>query len=1166
MTQHDECPGLESIAALVDGRLPDADAARLRAHVAGCPACFELTRETMHFLSAEAAGARPRIGPPDADRPDADRPFSRVARHAVWWSVAALLAVVAGLQIARRVRDDGVTGLVRAVGERRLVEARLTGGFAYAPLPSPVRGPGRLDRANPGDWKVYEAAGKVDAAAARRGDDPVALHTLGLAQLVLGNPDAAVEALEGSTRARPADARALSDLAAAYLARADAAGRADDVVRAIDAARHALALDPGCDEARFNFALALEKQIAGAPEPGAAAPEPGAAAPERGDAAPDPAAAMDAWGDYLRHDGGSPWADEARRRLAALQKASDLLPVPPDPAAVEAAARQGDLEAVTTLVRAGPRIGREVLERRLLPAWAGAERSDPAGAAAALRAARTLAQAIVDLSGDRLGIEAVGAIDAAAGGGARASIASGVEQYARAFARDDAGDVQAAAEGFRSAAQALARGGSPLARAALLRAAICDYYGSPGAGLRLRLDLMGADPANRPYLSLLARVRWMQGLLAAVGGDLSRSYARYEEALALFERTGEYDGVASANFLLAENLDLVGDRESAWRHRARALGLAGRADADRRRSILLEATLAALAQNLPWAALTFHEPLLDPWSTGDPGARSETYTMRARIHDACGDPDGALADLADADRALAGVGDPDLRRRYAAEIAAGRGATLLRHDPGAALEPLRQAGDYFASVGSTSRLAELRLDLGRAHEALGAAADAEKDYDGGIDALEETYARLLIDPHRVSFLDRTWELFDAMIRLQAGGRERPERAFAYAERARRAELLTPEACASPTPASDPPDAAAIARGLPDGVAVLYLVATPDRLLRWVLRAGRVEFRPQPIAPGAIAGLVRDVRNAADGGDEPAFRDAAAALYDLLLRPVETLLAGATEIRFVSDRLLNDVPFAALLDRDGDAFLVERYATGVAPAAASLVAACDHDAHAPAAARAVVVGDPALDETDRALLAPLPAAEAEARQVASLYPGATLLIGKAATAGAFLASIASADVVHFAGHALINERYPLLSALVLAPDPADARPNRVTAFDLKQAAIARARLVVLGACRAAGGGAAHAGGAFSLARPFLAAGVPEVVGTLWAVRDQEAGSILVELHRAYRSGSSAVEGLRQAQLAALRGPDPAARSPLSWGAYVVNGTVLRSGIPSRKEAS
>lgn len=1168
MTQRDECRGAESIAALVDGRLPAAEAARLRAHLAACPTCFELTRETLHLLSGEGHGARQGI-----DLLEAVRTFYHLNK-AAWWSAAALLVVAAGLAVAWRVRDDGLAGLVRAVGDRRLVEARLSGGFAYGPIASPERGAVPLDSARPGDWRVFEAAGKIHEDAARRGGDPGALHTVGLAQLVLGHPDAAVEALEGSTRARPGDARALSDLAAAYLARADATGHPDDLVRAIDASRHALAIDPGCDEARFNFALAIEKQIAsGAPTNpatgGPAAGGPATPGPGTGStSAPDPARAIEAWRDYLDHDGHSPWADEARRRLATLQKMSDLLPVPPDPAALEAAARRGDFAAVSTLVQAGPRIAYEVVERRLLPAWAAARRDHQDDSAAkALRAARIVAQAIESLSGDRLEIEAVQTIESGATNDtARAAIASGVEQYAAALARQDAGDLKTAAAGYRSAAEALERGGSPLDREAALRLAICDYFGSPGPDVRQRLDRIGTDLATRRYDSLLARVRWMQGLVAAVGGDLSRSYARYEEALALFERTGEYDGVASAHFLLAENLDLVGDQEAAWRHRARALGLASRADADHRRSILLDATRAALDQGRPWAALTLHEPLLEPWSTGDPGARCEAYMKRARILADCGDPDGALSDLADADRALTGVGDPDLRRRYVAEIAASRGAILLRRDPGAALEPLRQAAGYFASVGSMIRLAELQLDLGRAHEALGEADEAEKDYDAGIDALEKTFCQLLTEPHRISFLDRTWQLYDAMIRLQAEGRDRPDRAFAYAERERLAELFKPRICDPGTAAVELPDAASIARDLPDGVAVVYLAVVPDRLLRWVLRDGRVDFRPQPIAPGMINGLVRDVRDATAAGDEPAFRDAAAGLYDLLVRPVQTLLAGSAEIRFVPGRSLNDVPYAALLDRDGGEFLVERHAIGVAPTASMLVAAGDRDTHAPDSARAAVIGNPALDEEDRAILSPLPGAEAEAREIASFYPGGSLLVGRSATAGRFLAAIAAAEIVHFAGHAIINERYPLLSALVLAPDPSGARTTRVTAFDLKQATIARARLVVLGSCRASGGGTARAGGAFSLARPFLAAGVPEIVGTLWPVRDREAESILVDLHRAYRRGLSAVEGLRQAQLAALRGPGPAARSPLSWGAYVVNGTVLRSGNSLKREAS
>jgi CHAT domain-containing protein len=303
--------------------------------------------------------------------------------------------------------------------------------------------------------------------------------------------------------------------------------------------------------------------------------------------------------------------------------------------------------------------------------------------------------------------------------------------------------------------------------------------------------------------------------------------------------------------------------------------------------------------------------------------------------------------------------------------------------------------------------------------------------------------------------------------------------------------------------------------------------------------------------------------AAERHDEHGFRDAVEALYDLLIRPIDDLLPPSGTFRIVPDRRLDDVPFAALVDRETGVFFAERFASGIAPTAAAIVARCPAATHAPATARALVVGNPAFDRARHAGLAPLPDAEWEARRVAALYPGATVLLGADATAPRLLAGLAGAQVVHVAAHALVNDRYPLLSSLLMAPDPAGASGDLVTALDLKRAAPAGARLVVLGACRAAGGGTERPGGAFSLARPFLAAGVPEVVGTLWQVSDRPASALLVALHEEYRRGRDAVESLRQAQLAALRGNDPETRSPLAWGAFVVDGTPIPSGIATRE---
>jgi tetratricopeptide (TPR) repeat protein len=80
----------------------------------------------------------------------------------------------------------------------------------------------------------------------------------GVAQLLVGDHDAAVEALEHAAAAEPARAAYHNDLAAAYLARGRAWDERADFEKSQRAAERALALDPALDEAYFNQALALD--------------------------------------------------------------------------------------------------------------------------------------------------------------------------------------------------------------------------------------------------------------------------------------------------------------------------------------------------------------------------------------------------------------------------------------------------------------------------------------------------------------------------------------------------------------------------------------------------------------------------------------------------------------------------------------------------------------------------------------------------------------------------------------------------------------------------------------------------------------------------------------------------------------------------------------------
>jgi CHAT domain-containing protein len=1059
-----------------------------------------------------------------------------------------LILAFGSLHLYRLAQPDGLRRLVTAVGTRRFVEPRLSGGFDYAPFPSPRRGPVPLDRLDPDEWGIVEAAEGIrqDAERADAGVDD--RRALGLAHLLLGNLNEAVETLEALSRSRPGDAQALSDLAAAYLVRSDGTGGAEDRVRAIDAARHAVEIDSTLAEARFNLALALEKQVAS----------------DAIGAEADAAAAIEAWEEYLLHDVDSSWADEARRRVAALRNRSAGLPTLPTLDMVERAARTGDVDATMALIRPNPRVGREVLERRLLPEWSAAYQEQRAPtASASLAAAASLARAIEGVSGDPLENDTVRAVeDAVAEGRGGQALAAALNGYARSIDLYERDEMQAASPGFRAAEAAFEGAGVPLRWSASLYASITDYYDGRLAIARENVDKLGARDTALRYPSLLARVRWVQGLLRAVTGDLSGALEHYREALGLFERVGETDGVASANFLIAEGLDLLGDREVAWRHRATALAFASRVAAGQRRPIHLDATFAALAQGRPWAALTFQAPVFEPWSAAEPGALAEAYQIRAMIFDAIGDPDAALEDLESSKGSCAAIGDPGLRRRLEAELSATRGTTLVGREPRDAVVSLGQAIAYFEEVGATSRLPALYLDRGRAQQAIGAFRDAESDYARGVDLLERTHAGLIAEPQRVSFLDRAWTLFDAIVALEAGPLENPGQAFLYAERARRTELLAPRErpaahaerglTARPQP-DEPLDAKAVAREMTGDQALVLLVMVPDRLLRWVFHDGRWDFRPQPLAIPRVESLVERVRGATEERNEKALLNSMIALYDLLLRPIEDLLPPTGVLYIVPDRRLDDVPYSALLDGREGRYVLERYATVIAPTAGLVATAPRARERARDGPRVLVVGSPAFDARRHPDLAPLPAAEVEASRIAALYPGSVLLTGRDATAARFLQLMATADIIHFAGHAIANDRHPFLSALVMAPEPEGGARDLLTALDLQQAATMSARLVVLGACRASGGGTERPGGAFSLARPFLAAGVPAVVGTQWAVGDRPAAAILSAFHLEFRRGASAASSLRAAQLAALHGPDPETRSPLTWGAFLVNGT-------------
>jgi tetratricopeptide (TPR) repeat protein len=278
MRAPDSCPDPETLAVFLDGGLTTRGRDDIAAHLTTCETCYAVFLESAQTrVTAAAVVPLP------------------------WWRTRPGLATAAGLAAAAVVllavnlgvlssRGPALTGLVAAVGTDRLVEPRLSGGFAHGPLRGALRSAQPSSPSVSPDVRI--AAAEVEKRAAGR-DSAAAAHARGIAALVVGDHDRGVEALERSVERDPFNARMLSDLAAAYLVRATATNNRDDLSRALASANRALTADRSLPEAWFNRALALER-LAMVEE------------------------ARTTWQGYLAIDDRSGWADEARAHLHAM--------------------------------------------------------------------------------------------------------------------------------------------------------------------------------------------------------------------------------------------------------------------------------------------------------------------------------------------------------------------------------------------------------------------------------------------------------------------------------------------------------------------------------------------------------------------------------------------------------------------------------------------------------------------------------------------------------------------------------------------------------------------------------------------------------------------------------------------------------------------------------
>jgi CHAT domain-containing protein len=342
--------------------------------------------------------------------------------------------------------------------------------------------------------------------------------------------------------------------------------------------------------------------------------------------------------------------------------------------------------------------------------------------------------------------------------------------------------------------------------------------------------------------------------------------------------------------------------------------------------------------------------------------------------------------------------------------------------------------------------------------------------------------------------------------------------------------------------------------LPSGTVVVELVLLDNRIHAWILRGDLIHDFDLTSQASAVSVKIDEYFDAMGKSDEDLCSKLSRELGNNLLTEIMPFLKAAERVIFVPDGPLGKVPFAALQNPDTKQYLVQNYAIAVAPSAAVYAQALSRAGSLGKRFGSVLaIGDPDFDRSLWPLTKSLDNARVEVVQVAALYPRSKTLVGKAATMAEFERSAQAYNVLHVAAHAFVNRERPLLSLLLFSPSSSQGDVGALYARDLYKLKLSETRLVVLAACSSMGEGSVRRADLSSLARPFLATGVPSVIGTLWPVGDHEAREFIVRFHKDLLALGDPMRALQKTQAESIAASGARSSRSSVWAAFQILGS-------------
>jgi CHAT domain-containing protein len=994
--------------------------------------------------------------------------------------------------------DRGLVALNEAYKNQRPTQARIS-VFSYAPPSNERGGPDKVN----GDAK--RRAGLFLQSAADDAPSAATYHALGDYLLAAGQFDEALAQFTKASELDPNNARLQNDMGVALLEKAGATGLDDeagkglaDVGVSLSHFDRALELDGSLPDALFNRALALERLKTFEQ-------------------------AREAWTKYLERDSSSGWADEARRHLERLderrrgetsqnkeQVFKDFL---------EAYRLGDDSRAWQVISRNREAITGKLVFTQLIDAYLNysteGRDDDARGVLQSLRYAGELE---LKYAGDSYTAD-LARYYGLSPPARLAALSEAHEQMRRGFEWCQRAKFGDAARAFESARAAFESAGDES------EIYFSDYWigysyhqsaRSEEASTVLRRLIRVCTQKN--YKWLLAQALNSSANVQSVLKNYSDGIAETEQSLTLSEQVGDIYTVQKNLAQQADKYRWLDNRPQMLKYIARCLEQSEAVWPGARQTWRNydSAANAFQALGLYSAALAYgHEALRLSVEEQDPSTIYVSLSTLGLIYGQLRDHKRGI-ELA---RQGLTIGQQLSGTREGRKIVA---YCLLQLG-----HLYRQEGDFVEAVESYEQAIKIYDELEfpvfsyDAHKgkllcyiSLGDDAASWRELQTSLELIEGNRKKIREEQNRNGYYDAEQSVYDIAVDFAYTKFGDPQRAFEYSESSRARSLLDlmrrpprqpggDEAPLTIEAVSQPLTLAEIQQRMPERVQILQYTILSDKIVIWLISKERFEAREKKIAADEFGGLVRRYLNLISvppDGRESEARDAATALYETLLKPVEPLLDGEKLLCIVPDKLLNHLPFESLVSPDNGRYLIADRSVIYSPSSSVFIIGSEkaREKESRASETVLSVGAPAFDQEVFKRLPDLPAAETEARQVKDIYGTGACLVGRAATREAVIRQLGNADIVHFASHYVVSEDSPTSSKLLLAKGDAASEGqgagDALTVYDLYQMKLQRTRLVVLAACQTGTERYYKGEGMIGMSRAFIAAGVPAVVAS------------------------------------------------------------------------